>query len=318
MSETLTARSVSVVLLAAALALPACAPEAQAPVVKSSAAEGAFAERYPDVLADSTAHVEGGEAEVARIKGELPTYPDAVKKTDYALMREMLVKADSAGQSQAYTENVRQNEAVSSFVSEEKDKLAQQTAGAVRYALTDKGASADEIEAGSNAAAAGQQRAVQKQLEERAHETNAAYRFIDDHEEQLGKANVPTLQKQADDVALASHIVHVVLPREKERLTQLVADADAVKKTLDKTIEEEKAVSADKATTPRRKKIADGHVKDAEASRARVDETLQKANTALTDLDKRTKELGDAYDQALLELLDKLDDLAKASPAPAT
>ncbi|HSC87447.1 MAG TPA: hypothetical protein VLC09_09270 [Polyangiaceae bacterium] len=296
----------------------ACASQSSTgPTTQSSAGESSYAERYPDTISESASTVSEGEGDATRVTGELASYPDAVKKADYAAVREVYVKADAAGESQAYDERAEEGECVARFAREEKDKLGQQTAGAVRHVLSEKGVAAEQVDAAGSAASAGQQRAIQKQLEERSREANPAHRYIEENEELLGKQNVETLEKQADELAATSHFVHVVLPREKQRLEALVSDADTVKRTLQDTSEKEKQVAADKATTPRRRKLAETRAKDAEAALARVDESVEKARAALDNLEKRTQEQTDAYEKALQQLLDETEKRAKEQPQAA-
>jgi len=307
----------SVALVLGLAWLSGCAEQQQGPQVASSAGESGYAERYPGSLGQARQGVTDGEADVARINGELPTYPDALKKTDYKLVREVVVRADAAGKSQGYASNAEEAEQVQRFAREEKDKLAQQTSGAVRYTLTEKQASTELIDVGGSAAARGQERAIEKQLEERSHEANPAHRFIADNEEGLGKSNLETLEKQADEIAKASYITHIALIEEKKRLETMVRDASAVKGTLEQSIEEENKLASDPATSARRKKIAQERVQAAQDARGKVDEEVTQAQTALQDMEQRTKDLTAAYEQALDALLDKLDQLAAAEPAAA-
>ena len=63
--------------------------------------------------------------------------------------------------------------------------------------------------------------------------TTEAERYIEDHQDALGKlANLEKLQKQADDIALASYLVHVRVKQIKLELARQVDEASDVKKTL--------------------------------------------------------------------------------------
>jgi hypothetical protein len=268
-------------------------------------------------VAASRERVSAAQTDAERIDSELTTFPEELKNTDYGAVKEVVERADRAGRSRSNADTAEEARVVRRFAREEKDKLAQQTGGSVRYVLSDKGVASDVADSASSAAARGQEKAIEKQLEERQRRASPAHRYIDDNEERLGKNNLETLRKRADEITRASYAVHVELPEEKAHLEQLVREAGDVKKTLARVVEEERAVLDEPKTTPRRKKLAQDRIADAEKSAARVDEEKQNAEAALKDLEQRTEELAGAHARAIESLKDKLEQLARAAPQGA-
>lgn len=297
-----------------AIALGACNSQQQGPVLASSAGEANYAESYPQTVASSRATVSDADAEVTRVGAEMAKYPDDLKDPDYHVVLDVVESSDAAGKSSSYATQAEESRQVKRFLTEEKEKLSQQVSGSVRYTLKEKGASEDAVDAGGSAAVFGMQKAVDKQLEERLRRANPAHRIIDENEESLGKANVDALRKQADDIARASHLLHVVLPEEKQRLEALIGEASDVKGTLEKTIEEERAVAADAKTSSKRKAVAEKRVASAEAALSQVDQEAEQAKQAHKSLETRIAELQKSYDQALSDLKKQLEERAAAQP----
>ncbi len=298
------------------LALVACNSQKPEPLTASSASQATYAEHYPDDLATSRQRFVDGETDARSVMQGMETYPDELKNTDYNGVLEVVTKADEDGRSEAYAQQYAEAETVMRFLSEDKDKLNQQVAGSVRYVLKEKGASQEAIDAGGSAAVRGMEKGVAKQLEERVRSASEAQRYIEDNEESLGKQNIEKLKKQADDISRASYIANVAVVEQQRKLEAQVAEASDVKKTLDSTIEKEKAVAADPKTSASRKAIAEKRAAAAEAARGKLDSEVQQSEASLKELQKRNDQLKADYEKALDALKTKLEELAKAQPAP--
>ncbi len=297
-------------------ALAACNTQKPEPLTASSASQATYAEHYPDNLAASRQKFVDGETDARTVIEGMSTYPDQLKNPDHNGVLTVVTKADEDGKSDAYAHRYAEAEVVARFHAEEKEKLNQQVAGSVRYVLKDKGAGSDVVDAGGSAAVRGMEKAVTKQLEERVREASEAHRFIEDNQETLGKQNVEKLKKQADDIARASYIVHVAVIEQQRKLEDQVAEASEVKKTLEATIETEFAIAADPTSSPSRKAIAEKRASAAEAARGKLDAEVEQSEAALKELQKRNEQLAADYEKALDALKDKLEELAKAQPAP--
>ena len=161
----------------------------EASVASPSGAQSGFAERYPARLNGARQHFASDENEARTTLGEFKGYPDALKNPDYGAVHTVVEQADSTGKSGAYTEASLEVETVSRFFDEEKVGLRQKVGGAVSYASTEKKCSEDL----GGVAAAAMERSVDKQAEEHLRNYSEAHRYIDDHEDELGKQNLDTL-----------------------------------------------------------------------------------------------------------------------------
>jgi hypothetical protein len=156
---------------------------------------------------------------------------------------------------------------------------------------------------------------VEKQLEERLRAYSDAQRYIEEHEEELGKPNVEKLQDQADDISYASYLVHVGVKETKEDIETMVAEASEVESTLNKTIEESKKVSEDPKASPEKKKRAQENAAKAEASKNRIQGEVQQAQQVQKELDQRMDQLKKEYDEALKQLKEKIEKKCEGKPA---
>jgi hypothetical protein len=286
------------------------------PVEAASATnQASYAEAYPEKVQSSTEAVAIAETETKTTIGEFPSYPEQVKKTDYTEVKKVVELADEAGKSKSYADAAEENAKVAEFFAEEKDPLNRQVGGSSRYSSKEKGATDEVADAGASGAIFGLDKGVTKQLEERSKKSSDAQRYIEDHEESLGKANQETLSKQAEAISRASYLVYVAGPKEKARLEALVSEAGSVKSTLEKKIEEQKQIDADAGASPKQKKTAKARLATYEEALGKVDGVEAQAKEALKDIEKRHQELKDAYEQAFKELLKALDAKAEAEPA---
>ncbi len=304
-------------LLAAALAaFPlACSQPKVEPVVASSSGEVGYASRYPDEMAATRGRFLAEESEARQKFAAFSSYPDELDKPDWGKVSEVYAAADSAGKSASYVKQVRENEIVSGFFKDEKDEISKKVAGAASYAAKQKGCQSTEGVYGSASHAL--DKSVEKQLEERLRDHNEAHRIIEDNIEALGKPNQEKLEKQADDLTYASYIANVGTVQAKVDLQRLYDEGQDVKSTLERTIEESKAVEADASRSDADKKAATKRREAAEAAKGRIDSELSQAEHVLKEMEDRIKALKDEYDKAYEELKNKVSEKASAAPAEA-
>jgi chromosome segregation ATPase len=291
------------------LLLTAACAKAPAPVAAPSGEFSGYAERYPARLTDVRTRFAEDETAAKTAFTEWKAYPDALKNPSYEHVEQVVERADQTGRSSAYSEASLEGEAVQRFFRDEKDPLRQKVAGGVSYAAKQKECSEDL----GGAAVVAMERGVEKQLEERLQSYSEAHRYIEDHAEELGKANVDTLEKQADAIARTSHVVHVRLELYRRELEGLLADASSVRSTLDKSVRENDEVIANAGSSKQKKAAAERRKGAAQEARARLDADVEQAQQALTDMEQRIGAVQREYDTALDALLDDLKQRATAA-----
>jgi hypothetical protein len=223
-------RSFSAWFVVVSLAAAGCAQK-QAPPAAPSGEQAGYAERYPARLEHVRAHFASDETEARAGFSEFKGFPDALRNANFEATREVVLRADAAGKSSTYTEASLEAETVNRFFDEEKEGLRQKVGGAVSYAAEQKQCSEDL----GGAAVGAMERGVNKQLEERLRSYNEAHRYIEDHQDELGKPNLDTLEKQADKIARASNVAHVRLELYRREIEALLDDSSSVRSTLDRT-----------------------------------------------------------------------------------
>ena len=303
------------VSLIGVLSSTACTPSEEGPKAASSADDANYVTSYPSEVSQSVNRSETTEADVTRVSNDMESYPEKVKDEEAAIALEVAESADEAGRSSAYDSEARKGEAVRSFITEEKEGLSRGLGGSVRYAMKDKGASEAAITAGASAASYGLPKAIDKQLEERSEKANSAHSILEEHEEELDKESFAALKIQANEIAAASHALHIVLPEEKKRLEALVADGDTAKSTLEESIKKENAVEADETSSKKRKELAKKRVAAAESALSTIDADTASAKKSLEGVEERQKALQSAYDKAFKAFKKKLNEKKDAADA---
>jgi hypothetical protein len=296
-----------IALLAATLSL-GCSSR-PAPVFASSANETSYAERYPASLLALRTEFATDETKARDIFGAFAKYPDALSNPDGQQVLAVVSRADAAGKSGAYAQQMEENQGVSRFFADEKDSLNQKVGGAAQYAAKQKECTVDV----ASPAIGALDRGVDKALEERLRGHDEAHRYIEDHQDALGKPNLEKLQKQADDIALASYLVHVRVKELKLELSRMVDEASDVKKTLGRSDTEARAVVADAGASKSAKATAQTRATAAEGATANLDSEVEQAKRAVADMDARSAQLEKDYDAALDALEKALGNLPKKS-----
>lgn len=302
------------VLAAALVALAVGCSSKPEPLTASSANEGTYAAGYPEALAASRGRISAQQQQTQEITGRFQGYPDALDKPSWADVRNVYDKADQAGRGETFAARATEVEAVASFYDTEKDELHKKVGGAAQYVVKQKNCDADVYGATSNALDKG----MEKQLEKHLRERNEAQSYIDDNAGALGKANVEKLQKQADEIAFASYLVHVGVKQTRADLERRIQESSDVKTTLDRTAEESDKIAADTNRSQEDRDAAKKRADAARKARAAVDGEVDQAQKALQGLDDQIKQLDTEYSQAFDKLKAAVDEKAKAEPpAPA-
>ena len=213
-------------------------------------------------------------------------------------------RADDSGKSAGYADAYNETHAVRAFWNDEKDNVNARVSGNVSYAASKGGCSADV----GGAATFALKEAIDKGLERRLRSKNDAFVVLERYKTTLGRENIPALEKLADDVALASYIVHVELPEQRERLRAKVAEKDAVASTLDHFIDDERAYQAEAGRTDADKKASEERIAAATKQKAAIEAGATQANTALQAMDQKIDAATKEYDDALSALKAKINE----------
>lgn len=287
-----------------------CSSQKSEAAYASSAGESGYAERYPDALSSERGQLAAHESKAQQIVAAFSTYPDALQNPNWQDVSTVVDQADAAGRSGGYVESLEESEQVARFFEEEKGELEKKVGGAAQYAVKQKNCDADVY--GTTNSALG--KAVEKQLELRLRAHNEAHRFILDNEDSLGKPNLETLQRQADEIAYASYVSHVAPKQTRARIEELIDEGSEVKKTLDRTIADAQKVEADAGRSEGQKRAARARAESAQAAKARVDSEIQQAQYVLEQLDDRGKKLEADYAAALKNLRQRLAEKPQGAP----
>ncbi len=299
------------VFLVATLVLGCASQKHTSEPLPSSAKDPDYAADYPAELAHLRGDFEDADARATSLTAELPNREAGVTPENSRLGVDIVKAADESGRGRAFAQKSDEAARFRRFLEEEKEPLRQQVAGSVRYAIKNSGSLEKTIDTAASAAVSGMQRALDKQLEEHDQSANRAHRLIEEHEDELDKADLEHLRKLADDVARTSHVVYVVLPHAKERIDELLAEKDAVKKSLEKDVEAEEKVAVDEGASKKRKALAEKRLGKARESLGALDAEATSLTEYAGNLERRQRDLERQYEDARDQLERTLDKRAK-------
>jgi hypothetical protein len=282
-----------------------------APLTASSGEQPSYAEQYPARLNTLRTRFAADEA---KVQAGLPQLEPAAQKlgnADPATVKQLFELADAEGKSAAYADQSLESNAVARFWDEEKQPLHQKIGGAVSYAGKQKSCSKECGDDLGGVAAGASDRAVEKQLEERQERLGEIHRFVEEHEDELGKPNLEAAEKQANAIAQLSYLTHVRLELYRRELEGTLNDQSDVRSTLERTEKESDAILADPKASKTRRAVAEKRKASANAARAALDGEVEQAKTALKDMEQREKQVLADYDKSFGALTDGLEQRAK-------
>ncbi len=289
------------------LALAACARSGAPPVVASSASQPAYAITYTDDLAaDSKALTDNLAAEKTTSAG-FGAHIDDLKKIDWQKVMTIVKQADASGKSAAYAQAHVESTAVSDFWRDERDTIDAKVGGNAQYAAKQASCSADVAGAATFALNDNFDKEVRKRLRSR----NDAFVVLERNRTAFGATNAAALEKLADEVAETSYLVHVELPRERERLRARLDDKGGVDKTLGRFVEDEKAFQAEPGRTEAEKKASNDRIMAASKTRGELDASAQHGKEQLDATDAQIDAARKDYEAALGALEQKIADKQK-------
>jgi len=266
-----------------------------------------YAERYPARLNTLRTRFASDETKVQAALPQLAPAADKLTTADPATLAALFEQADAEGKTGSYASASLEADTITRFMEEEKQPLHQKLAGSVSYAAKQKNCSEDL----GGVAAGSMDRAVEKQLEERLQKSGEVHRFIEDHEEQLGKANLDAAEKQANVIAELSHLSHVRLELYRRELEASIDEASQVRSTLEETEQQNSQVLADASAPKNKRTLAEKRKASAVFARAALDSEVEQSKRALDEMEQRQKKLSVDYDKAFAALIDGLQARAK-------
>ena len=299
-----------ILALSCALGQAACSTPKPEPEIISSAPQSGYAARYPEELAAATTRFNQQEEAAQKIAGETSGYPGALKDPKWDVTLRVVEQADTAGRSQDYVERLRRIEGAAGFFRNSKEEITKKVAGTAQYVAKQKGCEVDV----SGAVARALEDTIEKELERHLRERNEAHRTIERHRAELGKENAAALEEQADDIALASYMVHVAMVEEKLRVRRLLEELETVQASIDEAMQAEGDFQSAPGRKDEEKKASEERSEALGKSKAMLESTTEQARTASEGLEERIT----AAQKRHKEAMDKLEaDIRQRGNLPA-
>jgi hypothetical protein len=295
------------------IVLAACSSSGKGPVLASSSGQTSYAVHYVDELNASTKAVADAQSREKTLSSGFAAKVDELKKPDWDKVQTIIDESDKAGRSAAFADERGEQGAVKGFWDAEKDTITGKVVGNAQHTTKEAGCTAEV--AGPIAFSLND--AVVKQLQKRLRGKNEAFVTLERYKASLGPQNTATLEKLADDIAEASYDVNVLMVLQRERLERVAADDAAVKKTLDRLIEEEAAYQAEPGRTEAEKKASADRVAAANKTKAGIDDAAAQARSTSKQIEAATAASKKDYEDALKALKATVASKQKAEPTAA-
>jgi hypothetical protein len=284
-----------ILLLPLGLCAVACSAGTPEPRVASSAGQTAYAQDYPNRLQAIANAQANGETNVKTLTSDFGKYPDQLKDPPWPQVLSIVDQADEAGRTAGYVERERDTERTAIFFTDEREEITRRVAGAVQYAAKKK-----EYDFEAYGPVSGSlKEAVDKQLEKRLRAVSDAQLTIERYRDTLGKANASALEKQADNISLASYLTYVRLPTVRAETTALVGEAGEVKKTLARALDEEQKFAATPGRSAAEKKGSADRAARLSEAQGRIDAALAQADALSKEQEQRDAGVKKEYEEAL-------------------
>jgi hypothetical protein len=294
--------------------LAACSSSTkQEPQVASSAGQSNYALRYPTSVDSLRTEYGTKRQEAQTMTGNFARYPDELAGTKSEDVWPVLERADEAGRSGAYVEERRSLEHVRTFFTEERDDISRRVGGAAQYVAQQKGCANADVGGAANAAL---KDAVDKRIEKRLREHNEGHAALERLRPMLGKEKSEKIEKQADEIAEASYVVHIALPEIKTRLNAQLAEAEQVRKTLDAGLTSEGQYQATPGVTEADKKASNDRVAALNRSKGQLDGVVAQGQELSKRMDDDIKAAQKEYADAFAALKARMQSSSGAAAAP--
>ena len=297
-------------LPAVIFAVAACSGSTgKGPVIASSSGQASYAVSYAADITAATKRVNDDESNAKTIDAALDGELANIKKVDWKVVGQVVDDSDAAGKSADFVEARGDLQAIQSFWAEQKDPITKKVAGNAQYAAQQANCTGADV---SGAVAYSLNDAFDKATKERLRQHNDAHLVIDRQGAAIAKDDQAALEKLEDDVAEASYLVHVDIVAGREKLRSMLADADDVKKTIDRFTQDESAYQGAAGRTDAERKASQARIDAAVQAKGGIDAAVQQAQAAMKDIDARIDALTKDYDDKMKALRDDIAQRAKA------
>jgi hypothetical protein len=295
------------------LLLAACSSNSnKGPVIASSSGQASYAVRYSAELSDATKRVADDESNAKTLSAGLDAQLGGLKKVDWNVVAQVVDDSDAAGKSADFVQARGDLESVRSFWTEEKDPITKKVAGNAQYAAQQANCTNADV---AGAVSFSLNDSFDKELRQRLRGHNDAHVVIDRQGAALSKDDQAALEKLEDDVAEASYLVHVDIVQQRERVRALLADAEEVRKTLERFDQEESTYQAQAGRTEAERKASQDRIDVAMKAKSGIDAAVEQANAMMKDVDARIDAATKDYEDKLKALKDDIAQRAKSAPA---
>ncbi len=282
----------------------ACASKKPVPETVSSADSSPYATAYPWALNTATTAYKEQISKAKEADNAFSGYVAEVPGADPAVLKSVYIEADRTGRGQAFAEKNAEVVAVKAFFDREKDDITRRVNGGVISAKekAECNCSFDTYGAVSYAL----KDSVDKRLEKYLQEAGETALLIERNEKALGKKNTDKITSQADTIVLTAHIVFVSLPTLYENISRMLSEAKNVKKTLDRTIEDEKTRESDPALSKPEKKDTKKRIQELEEARNAIDIYIAEAESLVVKAETEIPDMRSEYEKAFKALIDSV------------
>ncbi|HQB43585.1 MAG TPA: hypothetical protein PLV85_08275 [Polyangiaceae bacterium] len=270
-----------------------CGPRPQESFVASSASQAVYAVRFPDTLESTRNDFNQQEQEANAVLSEVSSYPRALEQPKWQQVLEIVDAALTAGQSQAYSDQMHEVRHVRTFFEQEKDELSRRAGGAAQYAAQQGGCT---VQVGG-AVGMALHKAVDKQLETRLQERNEAHLLVHRYSASMGDKNAARLSEQVDRLSYLSFLVHIGIPETKRQIDAMLAEAEQIEKTADDFIAKETSYQQEAGRTDKEKEASVGRVKLMQETKAKIASKVEASRTAAQQMTERMERLRKTYEE---------------------
>jgi hypothetical protein len=270
------------------------------PLTASSADQGTYALHYAESLSSARSELATIESQTDAAQTDFGKYPDQLTNPSWPDVLAVYQRADEAGMSTAYVEELEKARAITQFYVEEKDELNRRVGGAAQYAVKQKECDVDV----TGSVAYSMSKAFEERVRDRLRDHSDAFLYIEEHEDVLGKKNRPKLEDQSDAIAQMSYLVRVRIVEIRDRLTRQADEASDVESTLQKIADEAHTAAADPKASAARRTHETQREQAALNEKAKVEPEVSEVKKLTAEMDKRVSAVQDKY-QDVLKALEK-------------
>jgi len=300
-------QSTASLALAVAISIYGCGGSRLQPQTQSSSAAPGYALGYPSRVDSAVAQFEHDSARAQELAAALPTRGSELKLNgERALVLRVIDEADAAGRSQRMREAVAEERAQRRFWDEERAALSARVGSATQKQAAEKGCSELELQGAVSGAL---RDGLEQRLERRMRAENEAQRTLELNKARLAPGSLPALQRLADDVARASQLANVALVDDLRELDRLTRERRAVAATLERALDEERAIQAEPHGAAEQRSSQE-RVVQIEKSRAALEPSVSSADAVLVDHENKLAFARSEYQRALAELKQRVPQVA--------